>query len=168
GSFEADRRYIPSRFKPIQTHLTGWITEVIAGNEITLDSLKSPVLNYFNSQTDRKFVIGEKSLNISDNIQFKRRVYQTISSTPYVELADGNYTLSAKIKNGVGFQVLEMYAESGMKKFSTKIKEQNTAWTTIELKNIQVKGGKVEIGFWAEGLVESKCQLDDVMLVKKR
>lgn len=168
GSFEADRRYIPSRFKPIQTHLTGWITEVITGNEITLDSLKSPVLNYFNSQTDRKFVIGEKSLNISDNIQFKRKVYQIISSTPYVELADGNYTLSAKLKNSSGFQLLEMYAESGMKKFSTKIKEQNTAWTTIELKDIQVKGGKVEIGFLAEGLAEAQCQVDDVMLVKNR
>ena len=168
GSFEADRRHIPSRYKPIQTHLTGWNTDVIEGNVISLDSLKSPVLNYFNSQIDRMIVIGEKSLNISDSIRFKRKVYQIISSTPFVELKNGNYTLSAKLKNGNGFQQLEMYAESGLKKFSTKIIDQNPSWTTIELKDIQVKGGKVEIGFWAVGLAEAQCQVDEVMLVKNR
>ncbi len=104
GSFEADRRHIPSHNKPVQIQLTGWATEVIEGNEIGLDSAKSPVLNYFNSESDRKVVIGEKSLNISDKIRFKRKVYQTITSTPYVTLPDGNYTLSVKLKNSSGFK----------------------------------------------------------------
>jgi hypothetical protein len=44
----------------------------------------------------------------------------------------------------------------------------DTAFTTIELKNILVKGGKVEIGFSAEGSAGANCQVDDVMLVENR
>ena len=60
GSFEADRKYIPSHIKPVQTELIGWVTTVIEGNKINLDSTTSPVLNYYNSQSDRKLVVGEK------------------------------------------------------------------------------------------------------------
>jgi len=168
GSFEADRRHIPSNYKPVQTQLTGWASEVIEGNKIGLDSTNSPVLNYFNRESDRKIVIGEKSLNISDNVRFKRKVYQTIVSTPYVKIVDGNYTLSAIVKNSNGFHSLEMYAESLDGKTSFKIKEQNSTWTSIELKNIKVKGGKVEIGFFADGTAGSQCQVDDVSLVRNR
>ena len=166
GSFEADRRYIPSHNKPVQTQLTGWYSEVIKGNMIGLDSVTSPVLNYFNSESDRKNVIGEKSLNISDKVSFKRKVYQTITSTPYVKLPDGNYTLTAKVKNSSGFKRLEMYAESQGRKKSLKIKGENSTWTLFEQKNVQVKGGKVEIGFWASGAAGTQCQVDDVMLVR--
>ena len=166
GSFEADRRYIPSRFKPIQTHLTGWTIEVIDGNAITLDSLKTPVLNYFNTQNDRMFVIGEKSLNLNDKVYFKRKVFQTISSTPYVKLPDGKYTLSAKVKNNIEFNCLEMYAETGGDKFTFTIKDQNPAWTIIKLEDIQVKGDKIEIGFFADGAAGSQCLVDDVSLVR--
>ena len=165
GSFEADRRHIPSHNKPIQTQLTGWFSEVIEGNKIGLDSATSPVLNSFNSESDRKIVIGEKSLNISDKVNFKRKVYQIIASTTNVKLPDGNYTLSAKVKNSSGFKSLEMVAESGKEKTSFKIKEQNSTWTLIELKDIKVNGGKVEIGFWAEGAAGAQCQVDDVSLV---
>lgn len=168
GSFEADRRYIPSHKKPVQTQLTGWLSNVVVGNEIGLDSLTSPVLNYFNSESDRKTVIGEKSLNITDKIPFKRQVYQEILSTPYVELASGNYSLSAKIKNSSGFQRLEMYAQSGGKKSSFEIKEPNLSWITIDLKNIRVKDGKIEIGFRVEGNGGAQCQIDDVTLVRIR
>lgn len=166
GSFEADRRYIPSHVKPIQTHLTGWTTEVIEGNKISLDSLTSPVLNYFNSESDRKYVIGEKSLNISDNVDFKRKVFQTITSSPYVKLEDGVYTLTSKIKNSSGFNNLEMYALSNDKKVVYSIIDENTAWQTIILTNIVVKDEKVEIGFMADGTANASCQVDDVSLVK--
>lgn len=166
GSFEADRRYVPCHNKPVQTQLTGWVSKVTEGNEISLDSLSSPVLNYFNSESDRKTVIGEKSLNISDKIPFKRQVYQEIISTPYVELPNGNYTLSAKIKNSRGFKRLELYALSGGKKSSFEIKGQNQAWLPIELKNIRVKDGKVEIGIRAEGNAGAQCQIDDVTFIK--
>ena len=116
GSFEADRRRIPSHVKPVQEFLLGWVTTVTEGNKISLDSNSSPVLNYFNSESDRKIVTGEKSLSISDKINFKRKVSQTITSSPYVKLKDGNYTLTAKVKNSSGFTKLEMYAVSNKKK----------------------------------------------------
>ena len=74
GSFEADRRKIPSPVKPVQEQLTGWRTIVIEGNAISQDSSTSPILNYFNSEADRKIVIGEKSMAISDKVNFKRNL----------------------------------------------------------------------------------------------
>lgn len=167
GSFEADRRYIPSPVKPIQEQLLGWVTKVYEGNEIVISSPDSPVLNYFNTEEDRKFVIGEKSLNIEDKINFKRRIYQIIESTPYVELKDGNYRLSAKIKSTGGFDLLEMYAESGGNRNQLEITTQNEAWTPIELKGIGVRNGKVEIGFLAHGTAGASCQVDDITFVKE-
>lgn len=166
GSFEADRRYIPSPVKPVQLPLTGWTTEVIQGNTISLDKATSPVLNYFNTENDRKIVIGEKSLNISDKVNFKRKISQTISSSPYVKLEDGIYTLTAKVKNSNGFSNLEMYAISDGNQFKYNIKEENAAWQTIHITNVVVKAGKVEIGFLAEGTANASCQVDDVSLVK--
>ena len=43
GSFEADRKKIPSPVKPVQQQLTGWTSIVIEGNIINLDSAVSPV-----------------------------------------------------------------------------------------------------------------------------
>ncbi len=168
GSFEADRRYIPSHIKPVQTELTGWNTIVIEGNKISLDSATSPVLNYFNSEADRKIVIGEKSLNISDQVNFKRKTFQTIASSPYVKLKDGLYTMTAKVKHSNGFSNLEMYAENNGKILKYSIKEKNTLWQTIRITNISVKDGKVEIGFLAEGTANAFCYVDDVSLVKIR
>ncbi len=168
GSFEADRRYIPSPVKPVQTQLTGWSSEVIEGNKISLDSTNAPVINYFNTESDRKWVIGEKSLNISDKVNFKRKISQTISSSPYVKLDDGLYTLTAKVKNSDGFANLEMYAVSDDKKLKYSIKEGNASWQTITINNIVVKAGKVEIGFLADGTANSFCQVDDVSLVKNQ
>lgn len=168
GSFEADRRYIPSPVKPVQLPLTGWTTEVILGNKISLDKLTSPVLNYFNTETDRKVVIGEKSLNISDKVNFKRKIYQIINSSPYVKLEDGLYTLTAKVKNSNGFTNLEMYAVSANETFKCSIKEENTTWKTISITNVIINAGKVEIGFLAEGSTNASCQIDDVALVKNQ
>lgn len=168
GSFEADRRRIPSHVKPVQEYLLGWITTVIEGNKISLDSNSSPVLNYFNTATDRKTVIGEKSLQISDKVNFKRRISQTIASSPYVKLKDGNYTLTASVKNSSGFSKLEMYASSNGKIGLYSIKEENTAWKTIAIERVMVVGGKVEIGFVAEGMANAFCYVDDVTLVKTK
>ncbi|HYO21916.1 MAG TPA: family 43 glycosylhydrolase, partial [Flavisolibacter sp.] len=108
GSFEADRKAIPSHVKPVQTELIGWKTTVIEGNKVSLDSATSPVLNHMNSESERKLVIGEKSLNISDKVPFKRNVSQVIASSPFVKLKDGEYTLTAKIRNSNGFTELRM------------------------------------------------------------
>jgi len=166
GSFEADRKMIPSPVKPVQTKLTGWTSTVIEGNQISQDSVVSPVLNHNNTEDDRKTVIGEKSLNISDKVNFKRKVFQVISSTPFVKLKDGYYTLTAKVKNSSGFGKLEMYAVSKGKLFANSIEAENKKWKTITIKKIAVKNGKVEIGFLADAVANSFCYVDDISLVK--
>ncbi|RYZ28443.1 MAG: beta-xylosidase [Chitinophagaceae bacterium] len=168
GSFEADRKLVPMHVKPVQTELMGWTTTVIEGNKVSLDSTTSPVLNYNNTEADRKIVIGEKSLNMGDKIAFKRKVSQSIASSPYVQVKDGYYTMTAKVKNSSGFQRLEMYAKSAGKLSRVSFKNENPAWKTIELKRIAVKGGKLEIGFVAEGAANSFCQVDDILFVNDR
>jgi len=166
GSFEADRRHIPSNFKPVQQQLTGWTTTCTEGNVVSLDSLSSPVLNYFNSKSDRTVVIGEKSLFISDKIDFKRKVSQVITSSPDVKLKDGLYVMTAKVKTSKGFNRLAMYATSNKKTVSYEIQQENPHWQTIQLKNISVKSGKAEIGFLANGRANAFCCVDDVMFRK--
>ena len=168
GSFEADRKQMPSQVKPVQTYLIGWETTVLKGNKVSLDTLNSPVLNFANSEEDRKIVIGERSLHISDKVPFERNVSQVISSSPYVNLKDGTYTLKATIRNSKDFSKLEMYAESAGKRLAHKVKEENPQWNTVELKNIRVKNGKVEVGFRAEGKAGASCQIDDVSLVLEK
>jgi hypothetical protein len=168
GSFEADRRRIPSHVKPVQEFLLGWTTTVIEGNKVSLDSSSSPVLNYFNTEIDRKIAIGEKSLCISDKVKFSRRVHQSITSSPFVKLEDGNYTLTAKVKNSSGFAKIEMYVESNGKSKSYTIKDENTSWKTITIERVHVKGGNVVIGFFAEGTAHAFCYVDDVTFVKTK
>ena len=167
GSFEADRNRIPSKSKPRQEQLLSWVSTVIEGNKIAVGDSLSPVLNYFNTQEDRKTVIGEKSLNISDNVDFKRTVMQVIASSPYVPLKDGRYTLSAKVRVAGEFTGLEMCAESDGRTYTSNIENSFISWTTIEIPDILVKGGKVEIGFRADGKAGSRCIVDDVSLIKK-
>ncbi len=166
GSFEADRKDIPSTVKPVQQQLTGWITTIIDGNKISLDTIASPVLNHINNETDRTLVTGEKSLSITDKVNFTRKISQTISSTPFVKLQNGNYTLTARIKNSSGFAKLTMYSESNGKLLSYTITEENTNWKNISISHIPVKDGRVEIGFMAEGHANSFCYIDDISLLK--
>jgi hypothetical protein len=166
ASFEADRRRIPSHVKPVQEQLTGWNTTVLEGNAVSLDSNSSPILNYFNTEADRKILTGEKSLNITDKINFKRTVSQIISSSPNVQLEDGYYTMTAIVKNSNGFTQLEMYALSNNKLQWYDFKSENAGWTTIRIERIHVKNGKVEIGFRAAGIANTYCYVDDVSLIK--
>ena len=168
GSFEADRRRIPSSFKPVQEPLTGWDTEVIRGNKVSLDSNSSPVLNHFNSEAERKVVIGEKSLNISDKVNFRKKIFQMITSCTDVKLTDGLYNLTAKVKNSNAFNQLEMYALSNGRLFKYSFKKENTSWQTITVKNIRISGGKVEVGFLADAQANASCFVDDVSLVKSK
>ncbi|MBE9665149.1 family 43 glycosylhydrolase [Mucilaginibacter boryungensis] len=168
GSFEADRKNIPSPVKPVQQQLTGWTTTVISGNGIAIGSPDSIVLNHVNSEDDRKVVIGEKSLQITDKVNFKRKVWQVISSSPYVALQDGIYTLTAKVKNSVGFNQLLMYAESKGKTFKQSIVGENSMWQTISIGDVQVKAGRVEIGFIPDGNANAFCYVDDITLVRNK
>lgn len=167
GSFEADRRNVPNPVKPMQLQLTGWVSTVLEGNTISLDSSSSPSLNHNNSETDRKVVIGEKSLCISDQCSFKRKTSQLITSSPAVNLENGKYTLTAKVMNSSGFGKLEIYASSNEKIFNYIINKENKKWETIKINNIWIANGKVEIGFLAEGAGGSFCYADDITLLKQ-
>lgn len=167
GSFEADRRRVPNPIKPVQLEFTGWKTKVIKGNVVSFDTINSPYLNYNNSETDRKVVIGEKSLAISDKVDFKREVSQKIISSPFVKLENGNYTLTAKVKNSGNFTQLEMYATSHGKTIKFSIEGENATWKTIKLEDLLIHNDEVEIGFIADGSANAFCYIDDVSLVKK-
>ena len=166
GSFEADRRRVPNPIKPVQLQFTGWNTKIIEGNEISLDTISSPYLNHVNSESDRKVVIGEKSLAISDKVNFKREVSQTLASSPFVKLENGNYTLTAKIKNSGNFAKLEMYATSNGKTLKYSVTKENTIWKTIKIEDIVIENNKIEIGFLADGSAKAFCYADDISLLK--
>lgn len=156
---------MPTHVKPVQDQLTGWNSTVLLGNAISQDSLTSPVLNYFNTEADRKIVIGEKSLSITDKINFKRKVSQTISSSPFVKLEDGSYTLTAMIRNSGTFTSAIMFAKSKGKTYRYTITGENAGWIKISLPHIKVRKGKVEIGFEATGAGGAILLVDDVELV---
>lgn len=166
-SFEADRKAMPSSVKPVQTCLLGWETTVLKGTGISLDSV-SPVLNHANSQKDRQVVIGERCLNMSDRVDFTRKVSQKISSSPYVKFENGYYRFTAKVKNSDGFQTLEMYAKSGRKSYKIRIKDENDTWKTISIDRVKVSGSEIEIGFLADGKGGAFSMVDDVELVKTK
>ncbi len=166
GSFEADRNYIPSKVKPVQEQLLGWQTTVLQGNAIAVNSPTSPVLNYFNTEADRHYVIGEKSLNITDTVPFKRKISQVVRSSAHLPLPDGRYTLTAKVHNNAGFTGLQLYAISQNKTFTADIKDAHATWQTITLPNILIKAGWAEIGINAEGAAGAYCHVDDVSLVR--
>ena len=165
ASFEADRKQMPSAVKPVQTRLLGWETTILKGTPVSLDSL-SPVLNHANTREERRQVIGERSLRISDRVPFTRKVHQRIASTPTVPFPDGTYTLTAKIKNNGPFTRLEMYATSGTRTTQATVTTDNPQYTTLRLDAIQVTGNQVEIGFLAEGPANADCFIDDVSLVR--
>jgi Glycosyl hydrolases family 43 len=164
GSFEADRKLIPSNFKPVQQQLLGWNTIVLEGTPISNDS-GSIILNHNNNLAERRIVIGEKSLMITDKVKFKRNISQLIESTTNVPLKNGLYTLSAIIKNETKFNTLEMYALSNGKKYKSDLNNEHTNFTTISIKNIKVQNGKVEIGFYAAGNENAACFIDDMSLI---
>jgi len=146
--------------------LTGWESIVLEGNAIELDSTRSPFLNHFNTADERKSVIGEKSLLITDQVPFRRKVFQKLSSTPFVKLPDGIYTLTAKIKSSTGLTELEMYGISDGTRASVKVTSESKEWKTIKINDIKVMKGSLEIGFMAQGGPKAFCQVDDVSVVK--
>ena len=146
----------------MQEQLLGWHTEILQGNPISTTEATSPVLNHFNTQKDRQHVIGEKSLHISDQVPFERRITQELSSTPYVSLPDGKYSLSATVKNTTGFEELNLYSQSGTQTFKTSFNTSNPEWTTITIDEVSVVNGNVTVGIYATGAAGAEAWVDDV------
>ncbi len=172
GSFEADRRPVPNPVKPRQDWLSGWQTRVLQGHSISNDSLSSPRLNYLNTRDDRRFVVGEKSLNIADSVAFERVVSQQIDLGPFAPLPDGDYLLRAMVylcpqgKADGRFLLLEMYAQSSGQRFSLDLTALPCGqWQAVSLP-VTLRGGQAEIGFHAQGQALATCRIDDVSLVK--
>lgn len=168
GSFDADRRRIPNPVKPRQEYLLGWDTEIIKGHAVAVGDSLSPKLNHPNTREDRQHVTGEFSLCISDTVDFTRRVSQVVESSPYVNLPDGTYTLTAKVRRKGRFSRLTMFTESGNRKYEHKIKPSAKKWTAITLDGIKVSGGRVTVGFYADGKGGAECLADDVCLTISR
>ena len=150
--------------KPRQEYLLGWDTEVIEGNAVSLDNPHSPKLNYENTQADRQVVIGEKSLCISDSVDFERTVNQTIESTEFVALPDGRYLLSFYFRENGLFETLDIVVNSGKKLHLAKAKTGDQ-WQKASMK-VRIKGGRAEVKFHAKGQALAQCLIDDVSLVK--
>lgn len=166
GSFEADRNRIPSAVKPVQEQLTGWKTNIIKGNKLSTSRPNTPFLNYPNTEGDRQLVTGEKSLCISDSVDFVRTVTQTINSSPAVVLPDGVYELKFKAKTKGLFNQLKIFASSNNNQIEQPIITTGTDWKEINLANIRIEKGSVQISFYADGLPNSVCLIDDVALTR--
>lgn len=166
-SFDADRVNIPSANKPSQAYLRGWTTTVMKGNKVVIGDANSPVLNSKNSKEDRAKVMGNFCMNISDKADFKRKVSQVIKSTTDVPLPDGSYTLSCYVKCSAAFSELYMYAKVGPDTMRIDLPKAVSAWTKVELCDVAVTGGQVEVGFLADGAANDWCRIDDVSLVRK-
>ena len=165
--FNADRVSIPSSNKPSQADLKGWKTTVIKGNKVVIGGADSPVLNASNSSADREVVTGNYCLNIQDKVDFTRKVSQTVKSTPIVELKDGLYTLKCYVKSGSQFNELYMYAKVGNETRRADMLYSDSKWHEVVIEDLQVSGGQVEVGFYADGKANAWCHIDEVSLVRK-
>ena len=166
GSFEADRRPIPEAAKPRQDTLIGWNTLVVKGSIVSADEKDTPFLNYLNTEGDRHYVIGEKSLLINDHQPFERRVSQTLTPTDFVPLPKGNYVLRFKTRQKGGFSTLKVFAESGGKRVEKALPEPAETWQEVTLP-VRVDGRKVRYGFEAVGDADAWCIEDDISLKRK-
>ena len=137
------------------------------GNKVVIGDANSPVLNSKNSKEDRAKVMGNFCMNISDKADFKRKVSQVIKSTTDVPLPDGSYTLSCYVKCSAAFSELYMYAKVGPDTMRIDLPKAVSAWTKVELCDVAVTGGQVEVGFLADGAANDWCRIDDVSLVRK-
>jgi hypothetical protein len=125
------------------------------------------VLNASNSSADREVVTGNYCLNIQDKVDFTRKVSQTVKSTPVVELKDGRYTLRCYVKSGSQFDELYMYAKVGNDTTRIDMPYSDSKWHEVIIENLQVSGGQVEVGFYADGKANAWCHIDEVSLVRK-
>ena len=165
-SFDADRVNIPSSNKPSQDYLRGWSTSVIKGNKVVIGGADSPTLNGKNNSTDRATVMGNFCLNMSDKVDFTRQVSQTIKSSATLPLPDGLYRLSCYVKTSTTFAELYMYAKVGLTPVRTDLPSGNSQWQLVEMNDVKIKGGKVEVGFYADGAANAWCRIDDVKLIR--
>ena len=165
-SFDADRVKIPSGNKPKQSELKGWKTTILKGNKVEIGGADSPVLNAGNTKDDRATVMGNYCLNMQDKVDFTRQVSQVVKSSPVVSLPDGLYTLACYVKTSTTFNELYMYAKVGFDSQRIDLPSGNASWQRVELKDVKIRDGRVEVGFYADGAANAWCRIDDVSLIR--
>lgn len=144
GSFDADRVSM--------TKMAGWTNTISKGN--------SPIKNSSYSTT------GKYGLAITDTVDFACTTSQVLETTPFVELPDGTYDLTAQVRYNDKFNELQLYSTSGGITTGYKLSGSASSWTEVNLENVVVSGGKAEIGFKADGLAGAYCYIDDILFVK--
>ena len=60
-----------------------------------------------------------------------------------------------------------MYAKVGSDTMRIDLPKAVSAWTKVELNDVAITGGQVEVGFLADGAANAWCRIDDVSLVRK-
>ncbi|MGO4107828.1 glycosyl hydrolase 53 family protein [Paenibacillus sp. YAF4_2] len=106
---------------------------------------------------------GEYALNYWFGTAFTYTIAQTIE-----DLENGIYELRASASGGVyDTQKIALFAKSGEKTFSTDV--VNTGWNdwhSYTVSNIEVRDGKVTIGFDVDAPAEAWGYMDDIALVR--
>lgn len=158
ASFDADRKDVP------YTENSGFSQPEIAGWKHTVNQGTAPICNNGNPVT------GKRALKLGDTVEFDCKISQVIQqntdTADAVQLPDGIYDLTAKIKNSGEFYELSMYAESGDNVEYVAIAQENTQFSEVTLQNITVSGNRAEIGFIARGAANAFAHIDDVTLVR--
>ena len=114
-------------------------------------------------------VLGIPSGEIAGFVDFERKVSQTITTMPYVDLPDGTYSLSATVCWDGDFDRLVMYAESGGEREARNLtRAKRGRWERLSIKELKVSGGRAVVGFRAKGKAGAYCRIDDVELVRVR
>ena len=143
GSFEADRVKVDN--------VAGWTQVTNKGSNAITNNVK------IGDDT----VTGKGSLKLGSTSAYDVEVSQKIASSSYVNLEDGVYKMTAKVKNSGNFDNLQMYAVSGGKTYAASFTSANPLWTTVKVDPVIVKGNEVTVGFLAAG-TNSECLIDDV------
>ena len=133
GSCEADRVKVDN--------VAGWTQVTNKGSNAITNNVK------MGDDT----VTGKGSLRLGSTSAYDVEVSQKITSSSYVNLEDGVYKMTAKVKNSGSFDNLQMYAVSGGKTYAASFTRANPLWTTVKVDHVIVKDNEVTVGFLAAG-----------------
>lgn len=97
-----------------------------------------------------------------DNQDYEVSTYQLVDN-----LENGLYSLSAWILNSGGQNNATMYAKVQNGDEWNVHLPAVTEWTKVNVSNVEVTNGFLEIGFWSEAFANNWINVDDVQLYKQ-
>lgn len=90
--------------------------------------------------------------------------YQVHTIQHITGLADGDYTLSAYVRNSGGQQACYLYGEGGSPKRMTSLPVSPDTWIPVRVPGITVSGGRCDIGLYSDAAGGQWCAMDDITL----